>query len=53
MALGIGWENLEEPEGIFFLEVYQDAGSIDVPTAQDIFVVLTLTGPDLVCQHAV
>lgn len=53
VVLGMGWENSGEPEGVFSLEVYQDAGSIDVSIAQDIFVVLTLTGPDLICQHAV
>lgn len=51
VALGMGSENSGEPEGICSLEVYQDAGSTDVPTAQGIFGVLTHIGPDLVCQY--
>jgi hypothetical protein len=48
VAPGTARENSREPEGVFSLEICQDAGSTDVPTAQGIFVVLTHTGPDLV-----
>lgn len=49
-ALGTGWKNSGETEGVFSSEVYQDAGFIDAPSAQGIFAVLTHIGPGLVCQ---